>query len=91
MTLEEYQERAAALEVDRGALAAGFTHEDRNLNYKPRHSVDWDRPAGYNAGSLGIPLEDLSHLNPRQSSRCAQTGRVGVEVREAKRLRHGQR
>mgnify|MGYP003509116130 FL=1 len=63
MTPEEYQAKAAALELDRGAFAGKFAHDPREWMYAGP-MVDETVGVKFSAEKIGLPVEDLTHLNP---------------------------
>ena len=73
MSTQEYQQRTAALGIGRGCLAGQFPegdgplgnaaigHEATYINRRARTKV--------NRATLGLPVEDLTHLNPGRSAK----------------------
>lgn len=73
MTTEQYQQRMAAMGIGRGAFCGDFPndegplgngaigHEPSLLNRRARTKV--------NRAVLGLPVEDLTHLNPARSAK----------------------
>lgn len=86
MTPEEYQKQMAALGVGRGALQERFTG-DHGPNGNPALSKERVLLSAASKKltreALGLPVEDLSHLNPRYHGRSRFGGkrvdRNGVE------------
>lgn len=75
MSVDQYLKQAAALGVGRGALAedARFPTEDGPLgNGAIGHDSDYvnrKARAKVNRETLGLPTEDLTHLNPGRSAK----------------------
>lgn len=73
MTTEEYQQRTAALGIGRGMLGATFHEEDGPLgNAAIGHEpalLNRRAHTKVNLATLGLPVEDLTHLNPARSAK----------------------
>lgn len=63
--MTKYEEKLKALGIDRGRLEHGFG-DDEVLNSR-RGAVNYDTKIKLTAHSIGISLDDLSHLNPKIS------------------------
>ena len=71
MSTEQYLEQAAALGIGRGSLAGRFPEEDGPLGNPAigheRSLINRDASRNVNQATLGLPVEDLTHLNPARS------------------------
>lgn len=63
MTPEEYRARAEAMGLDRGSFAGKFAHDPREWMYAGP-MVDESVGVKLSAEKIGLPVEDLTHLNP---------------------------
>lgn len=93
MTPEEYQKQMAELGVQRGAFSTHFTG-----NHGPHGNpaLGAERVLISNARkkltreSLGLPAEDLSHLNPKYHGKSRLGGRVCPNC-QCRRLKKSER
>jgi hypothetical protein len=63
MTPEEYQAKAEALGLDRGAFARKFSPDPKEWMYAGA-MVDASVGLRLSAEKIGLSVEDLAHLNP---------------------------
>lgn len=63
MTVEEYRARAEALGLDRGAFAGKFS-DGPDAGMYAGAMVDASVGLRLSAKTIGLPVEDLTHLNP---------------------------
>lgn len=68
--------------VDRGALADKFPDEmGGNVHISHEKGTNWRLSSVVNGATLGLPVEDLAHLNPKHSQSIARQ----VSARAARR------
>lgn len=70
MTLQRYKEESAALGINRGAFTDGKRFEPELLattgtqKFRDK-ATDYTKPGKITAKTLGLPVPDLSYLNPK--------------------------
>lgn len=83
MDTATYRAKMESMGIQRGALAEGFPVDDGTCTLAQRQPSLVNRRASIkvNGAALGLPVEDLSGLNPQNSANIAR----GVSERAAQR------
>lgn len=80
MNLETYEEQMAALGISRGALAQGFPCEDGTCIAATKQPplINARASEKVSRATLGLPVEDLTHLNPARNANSQAGAREGM-------------